>query len=81
MQTKAILWRLDYEEWNILQQNEDPDNLTNQKLSNTLMSKVFVFHQKPNKDLQDIPVVTEGRRYMHEEMIKYCLEKHLTSIT
>lgn len=59
MQTKAILWRLDYEEWTILQQNEDPDNLTNQQLSNTLMSKMSVFHQKPNTDLQGISVVAE----------------------
>lgn len=66
MQSKAILWRFDYEELTILQQNEDPDNLTNQQLSNTLMSKMSVFHQKPNKDLQDIPVVGEGRR-MHAQ--------------
>lgn len=42
MQTKAILWRFDHEEWTILQQNEDPENMTDQQLSNTLMSKMSV---------------------------------------
>lgn len=53
-----MLGRLDYEERTIVQQNEDPEDMTNQQLSNTLMSKMPVFHQKPKKDLQD----TSGSR-------------------
>lgn len=54
----------------IVQQNENPENLTNQQLNNRLMNKMTVFHQKPNKGLLKIPVVVNGRGRMHKEVVK-----------
>lgn len=56
-----------------MQQNEEPENLTNQQLNNRLMSKMSVFHQKPNKGLLKIAVVVAEKGCRHEVVFKYRL--------